>query len=178
MRLSYTALFLVLGISGTLEAHQTETFHLSTTNISSANYLDSFETVRFRKRGEDDAPASLWEFDVSSPNDFCYNSTDEVVLWRPDVGKKGEELQMVKIDSEQEYSISWPTKRHTMAWPSSVSLIGGEYLIGIGSPTNKVNLHQIPTDVDNVQNWMAERGCIQQVEMLKEMENSSQNTGI
>ncbi len=171
MRLSYTALILVCGITATFEANSTETSYLTTAQINNANYLDGFEAVKFRKRGEDDAPASLWEFDVSSPNDFCYKSTDKVVLWRPDAGKKGEELQMVKIDSEQEYSISWPTKKYTMAWPSSVSLIDGEYLVGIGNATNKVHLHQIPVKVDNVQQWMEKHGCIQQVEMLKEMRN-------
>ncbi len=178
MRLSYTALFLALGISSTIDARHIDIPNFVATNTTSNYQLGDFEPVRFRKRGADDVPESLWEFDVSNPNDFCYSSTDKVVLWRPDAGKKGEELQMVKIDSNQEYSITWPTKRHTMAWPSSVSLDAGEYLIGIGNATNKITLHKIPEHEVNVQKWMGNNGCIQQVKIFTEMQNSSQSSNI
>lgn len=169
MRLSHTAFVLALGISGTVAASDTSNFITAQANTTYTSQADGFEPVRFRKRGEEDVPASLWEFDVSNPNDFCYNSTDKVVLWRPDAGKKGDELQIVKIDSNQEHSINWPIKRQTMVWPSSVSLAAGEYLIGIGNATNRINLHKIPADETDAQKWMEDHGCIQQVETLKEM---------
>ncbi|MBE9562602.1 MAG: hypothetical protein IMF12_07045 [Proteobacteria bacterium] len=184
MKLSYVTCLLAFGITGATQAYSgnvtdSHTNLITTQNsITYDNYLDGFEAVRFRKRGENDVPVSLWEFDVSNPSDFCYNSIKEVILWRPDAGKNGEELQIVKIDSDKEYSVTWPTKRHTMAWPSSVSLIDGPYLLGIGNATNKISLHKIPSDEADVQKWMEERGCNQQVEILKEMRKNSQPTGI
>ncbi|MDM8566704.1 hypothetical protein QUF74_13760 [Candidatus Halobeggiatoa sp. HSG11] len=182
MKLSYAAFLLTFSITGVsaTQAHSDNVIHShidSTaiqTNVMHSDDLNGFEMVRFRKRGENDVPASLWEFDVSGPSDFCYNPAKKIVLWRPEVGKKGEELQILKIISDQEYSITWPTKRYTMAWPSSVSLDAGEYLVGIGNAINKVSLHKIPADETNVQKWMEERGCYQQVETLKEMQKNNQ----
>ncbi|MCK5878008.1 MAG: hypothetical protein KAG43_10255, partial [Candidatus Marithrix sp.] len=136
MKLTYTAFLLAFGIVGATQAQSNDaaSSHVSLTttqtSMTHSDYLDGFEMVRYRKRGENDVPVSLWEFDVSNPSDFCYNSMEKVVLWRPDAGKKGEELQIVQIDSDQDYSITWPTKRHTMSWPSSVSLADGPYLVG------------------------------------------------
>ncbi|MDM8568656.1 hypothetical protein QUF50_03920 [Thiotrichales bacterium HSG1] len=185
MRLSYITFFLVFSTINITQAQSIDVNHshigLTTvpTNVIYNNYLDGFEMVRYRKRGDNDVPASLWEFDVSSPGDFCYNSVEKVVLWRPDAGKKGEELQMVKIESDQEYSITWPVKRHTITWPSSVSLADGPYLIGIGNATNKISLHKIPADTSlNLQEWMLKQGCNQQVEILKNMQTNSKSTGI
>jgi hypothetical protein len=183
MRLSYTTIFLAIGISGTIKASDADIQNLiPVPNYTSTTYTyhtDGFEPVRFRKRGADDIPVSLWEFDISNPSDFCYGSTDKVVLWRPDAGKKGEKLQMIKVSSDQEHFVTWPTKKHTMAWPSSISLVAGEYLIGIGDAINMVNLHKIPNTEANVQKWMEEQGCTQQVETLKEMRiNLHPTTGI
>ncbi len=127
-----------------------------------------FIPVRPLRRGESEIPPNVWAIDVSQPNDFCYISSQDVVLWLPDTHQKG--LLSIR-NSKTKTQFNWPTKKDLISWPQvRIELIAEtNYLIEINGTLSRINVHQIPANLSDTAkiDLMKKQGCLEQVDMLE-----------
>jgi hypothetical protein len=136
------------------------------------NQDSGFMPVRFRRRGEDDTPPSVWALDVSQGGHFCYLSQQEVILWRTDVSQTATLVIEDSITYKELATVRFRRNKDTKPWPKNkVELAPGVYMMKIGSAYNKVIVHQVPTNQTNkaeIAAWMTKQGCTEQAEMYQQ----------
>jgi hypothetical protein len=148
-------------------------------NVNQSNELCAstgcFIPVRPFRRGENEIPPSLWALDVSRPNDFCYVSSQDVVLWLPNTNQKGL-LSIKNPQTNRGTQFNWPMKKDLIKWPQTRIELTTEtnYLVEINGTLSKITMHQIPADLSTTAkiNLMKKQGCTGQAGMLESMPRS------
>mgnify|MGYP003572453010 FL=1 len=171
MQISHTILSIALGLSLSATVTADSIVHTDKpcglTGVYQS-YADGFMSVRYRKRGEDDAPPSVWSLDVSKGGHFCYLPSQEIKLWRPD---ESQTVTLVIEDPntfEELATVRFRRNKDTKDWPNKVNLAPGKYMLKLGSASNKVTVHQVPTNEIDKAAWMEKQGCTQQAEMYQQ----------
>jgi hypothetical protein len=130
-----------------------------------------------RRRGTqcDLLPPKVWALNISCEelSQFCYIAQEEVTLWLPQNKRAGLSSIVIKIRRTQGVELPWTASTETVDWPVAQVPIqsGNRYsvIFNRGGPALKViTLHQVPAEytVAEKAEWMKEKGCIDQAEML------------
>ncbi|MFK5969395.1 MAG: hypothetical protein QM487_04640 [Candidatus Marithrix sp.] len=155
------------------------------TKISSSYELikltEKFDT---RRRGIGcGIPPNIWAVSICKIDAFCYAAPNEVSLWLPPA-KRAEGSNFVTIKNlatKQKITKRWQVSDITIPWPiEEVPLItGANYSIRLsnrnGASVYSVILNAIPSKLLKVVQqieWMKEKGCTKQVEMLLEEQDA------
>jgi hypothetical protein len=175
MRISHTVLSIALGLGLSATVTADSIVHTDkpcglTGNYQS--YADGFMPVRFRRRGEDDVPPSVWVLNVSKGGHFCYldSKLEEVKLWRPDESLSQTATLVIEdpITFNELATVRFRRNKDTKEWPSKIDLVPGDYMLKIGNASNKVTVHQVPAGEKDKAAWMEKQGCTQQAEMYQQ----------
>jgi hypothetical protein len=121
-------------------------------------------------------PPTVWTLNISCEElrHFCYIAQEEVSLWLPQNQRAGLSSIVIKIRRTQGVELPWTASTETVNWPLVQVPIqsGSRYTVifNKGEPVLKViTLHQVPaeytTEAEKAE-WMKEKGCIDQAEML------------
>ncbi len=153
-------------------------------NNSSYEPIKLTEKFDTRRRGIDcGTPPNIWSISVCKKDAFCYATPNEVSLWLPPA-KRAEGSNFVTIenlDTNQKITKRWQVSDITIPWPiEEVPLItGANYSIRMsnrnGASVYSVILNAMPPELLEVAQqieWMKEKGCTKQVEMLLEEQNA------
>ncbi|HHB92662.1 MAG TPA: hypothetical protein ENK59_05560 [Thioploca sp.] len=128
-------------------------------------------------------PPNIWAVSICKMDAFCYTAPNEVSLWLPPA-KRTEGFNFVTIKNlttKQKITKRWQVSDITIPWPiGEVPLISGDnYSIGFsnrnGASSYSVILNAIPSELSEVVQqieWMKEKGCTKQVEMLLEEQDT------
>ncbi|RKZ42525.1 MAG: hypothetical protein DRQ49_01575 [Gammaproteobacteria bacterium] len=176
MSLSHTGLILALGLS----------FNTAIANENSDRTIPIYtqgeqplllaEKYSNRRRGDCGTSPDIWALNICETSKFCYVQPENVSLWLSE-DKRAEWVDWVFIKdsvSHKEVELRWSASKQTLAWPWQIKRMpiqsGKLYLIKRkGDMTyNEVILYQIPANLskEEQKDWMREKGCIPQVNIL------------
>ncbi|HEC84930.1 MAG TPA: hypothetical protein ENI48_06800 [Thioploca sp.] len=176
MLLLRTVLVLALGLSlnsaiaydtaKTGETSRLNAIKSGVCTLTSAYHSECFISARLRRRGEC-TTNGVWALNISQPcEDFCYISPEDVELWLPD-GEQAGWFSIQNTATQEKTRFKWPASKNKLAWPlKRMELTGGEYLVTIGGNENRVMVHELPADEQDVVRWMKNNGCKQQAKRL------------
>jgi len=122
-------------------------------------------------------PPKVWALNISCEelSQFCYIAQEELSLWLPQNRRAGLSSIVIKIRRTQGVELPWTASTETMDWPVDQVPIqsGSRYTVvfnrGEPVPNKVITLYQVPveytTEAEKAE-WMKEKGCIDQAEML------------
>ncbi len=129
------------------------------------------------KDDEKSTPPHVWALNIASETSrFCYIAQEEVSIWLPQREQTGSVV--IKKRRSGKIELPWSASEETLAWPVDKMPLQSKSRYSVkldGFPLKIITLCRIPAKYKTVAEkaeWMMQRGCKEQAEMLlKEGQN-------